>query len=360
MLPEEEKKDGNSGEFGCRLERLERLIENQSFELQCTKRQHSKLQQQVVALKADLAAAEVLRQAAVDEQSLRRQVQDQDQQLLQTIQRQVLHIIKDSHNSALAAAVTVTPSSSTSREQPSDRRLLQELSLAVQQHSSDQLEQREALQCAVEEVKSVHDDKIKQIQGTIARLCQALKDMAVEQGTNKAELIQQVQQQGNDIRVLSSQAGEVERRQVQRQVDQQRISRGERLVARKETEKIVKALRASVESLTDQLQQQVDSFETITTELRAQHFYHQVARNALEQKLLTTTPLLWRNSSKLEKLCVLLDDGWHDSVMQQIKQLSEDQKTSLQEQLTGQNDLEEELNKLKEIVEKELKSKDDH
>ena len=120
----------------------------------------------------------------------------------------------------------------------------------------------------------------------------------------------------------------------------------------------MKALRASVESLADQLQQQVDSFEKVTAELRVEHFYHRVARNALEHKLTTMTTPLWRNnSSKLEKVCAMLDDdGWHKSVMHQIKQLSEEIKTSQQEQMTGQNDLEQKLNKLQEIVEKKLKS----
>ena len=105
MLPEaEEKKEDTctSGNYDCRLERLERLVENQSFELQCAakrQQQHSELQHQVVtALQVDLAAvAEGLRQAAV-EQSLRRRMQDQDHKLLQLIQRKVLQFIKDYRN----------------------------------------------------------------------------------------------------------------------------------------------------------------------------------------------------------------------------------------------------------------------
>jgi len=129
-----------------RLTLLESLVQQQAVDLQLCRSElkqererHSKLQKRVVALQTDLQAAELERQSVEDDQ------QKKWQEHFLNLQKQVL--------------ATVTELNIIKDEIVKESTSLKELSAAVQEHTADQLEQREEITAMLTELKELAWDK---------------------------------------------------------------------------------------------------------------------------------------------------------------------------------------------------------
>lgn len=129
-----------------RLTLLESLVQSQAVDLQVCRNElsqererHSKLQKRVVALQTDLQAAELERQSVEDVQQKKWQAH------FLKLQKQVL--------------ATVTELNIVKDETVKEATRLKELATAVQEHSADQLEQREEITAMMAELKEMVWDK---------------------------------------------------------------------------------------------------------------------------------------------------------------------------------------------------------
>jgi hypothetical protein len=252
-----------------RFERLERQLDQLSAELLCVKQQQVKGQHQVMELQTDLVAAELARQAA--EEQLAHQ-QRHDHELMISLFRKFMD--NPHGQNELPTVIDVTKYSDSESELHQYEQIskeLQELSLAVQQHSSDQLQQREALELAWMNHKSEQCERLQHVDDDTAALYKGLKDMALTWDQKLHEMNAQIQKvrkivASQNISSISSvgstlvteTADKVEslctdlaqlQQFMQRYLDSHRRINGERIVTKRKTEQDLRSIRHAIKRL---------------------------------------------------------------------------------------------------------------
>jgi hypothetical protein len=271
--------DGNDPHMAdYRLERLERQLDQLSAELLYVKQQQVKGQQQVVDLQTDLVAAELARQAA--EEQLAHQ-QRNDHEMMITLFQKFMDNQRSPNELPAIIDVTKYSDSESEMHQHVDENVseklqqiskeLQELSLAVQQHSSDQLQQREALELAWMSYKSEQSNRLQHVEDDCTALFKSLKDMALKWDQKLYEMTAQIQkvkkivasqnisslssigpplvtETAEKVESLSSDLAQLQQ-SMQRYLDSHHRINGERIVTKRKTEKDLRSVRHAIKQL---------------------------------------------------------------------------------------------------------------
>jgi hypothetical protein len=280
-----------------RLQRLERQLDLLSTELLHVKQQQVKGKNQLLDLQADLVAAELARQAA--EEQLAHQ-QRHDHELLISFFRKFME--KEHSHHEIPTVIDVTKYSDTEGEGHPDEddvptnalqlsKALQELSLAVQQHSSDQLQHREALELAWMNFKSEQSERLQHVEDESDALYEGLKDMAMVWDQKLHEMNTQIQtvkkivssqnisslstegptlakETAEKVRTLSTDMAQLQQ-SIQRNLDSNRRINGERIVTKRKTESDLRAIRQAIKRLASVVFELAEKLEKPSTAANA-------------------------------------------------------------------------------------------